>query len=103
VANLTRLPMPVWTVWEWQLQGSCRGTDPELFFPPDSERGARRRAREEIAKSYCNRCPVLDQCKAHALAVREPYGVWGGLNPAEREALAGSASSAAGSDNRGPA
>jgi|GEM_PF-1609025 len=87
MANLSRLPMPVWQEWEWQLQGSCREADPELFFSPDSERGAKRRAREEVAKSYCARCPVLEHCRAHALAVREPYGVWGGLTPAERDAL----------------
>ena len=87
MANLSRLPVPVWETWEWQLRGSCRDADPELFFSPDSERGARRRAREQVAKSYCARCPVLEQCRAHALAVREPYGVWGGLNPAERDAL----------------
>jgi hypothetical protein len=35
----------------------------------------------------CAHCPALEQCRAQALAVREPYGVWGGLTPAEREAL----------------
>jgi WhiB family transcriptional regulator, redox-sensing transcriptional regulator len=87
MANLARLPMPIIEQWEWQFRGSCRQTDPEVFFPPDSERGARRRAREAVAKSFCAQCPVLEQCRAHALAVREPYGVWGGLNPAERELL----------------
>ena len=31
-------------------------------------------------------CPVLAQCRAHALQVREPYGVWGGMTEDEREA-----------------
>ena len=26
-------------------------------------------------------------CAAHALSVREPYGVWGGLSEDEREAI----------------
>jgi WhiB family transcriptional regulator, redox-sensing transcriptional regulator len=26
-------------------------------------------------------------CRSHALEVREPYGVWGGLTEAERESL----------------
>ncbi|MFQ6199948.1 WhiB family transcriptional regulator, partial [Streptomyces sp. NPDC000405] len=30
------------------------------------------------AKEVCMRCPVRAECAAHALAVREPYGVWGG-------------------------
>ena len=29
------------------------------------------------------------ECAAHALAVREPYGVWGGLTEDEREAMLG--------------
>ena len=35
------------------------------------------------------RCPVRAECAAHALAVREPYGVWGGLTEDEREELLG--------------
>jgi WhiB family redox-sensing transcriptional regulator len=34
---------------------------------------------------------VRAQCAAHALAVREPYGVWGGLTEDEREELMGRA------------
>jgi WhiB family transcriptional regulator, redox-sensing transcriptional regulator len=30
---------------------------------------------------------VLEQCRQHALAVHEPYGVWGGLSEAEREEI----------------
>lgn len=35
------------------------------------------------------RCPVRTECAAHALAVREPYGVWGGLTEDEREEMMG--------------
>ncbi len=42
-------------------------------------------AREEAAKRVCARCPVVMPCRAHALAVREPYGVWGGMSAAERD------------------
>jgi WhiB family redox-sensing transcriptional regulator len=34
---------------------------------------------------------VRAECAAHALAVREPYGVWGGLTEDEREELMGRA------------
>lgn len=37
------------------------------------------------------RCPVRAECAAHALQVREPYGVWGGLTEDEREELMGRA------------
>jgi WhiB family transcriptional regulator, redox-sensing transcriptional regulator len=35
----------------------------------------------------CRQCPVVAQCRAHALAVGEPYGIWGGLSESERELL----------------
>ena len=36
------------------------------------------------AKAVCQTCPVRAECAAHALAAREPYGVWGGFTEAER-------------------
>ena len=85
MANIARLPMPLLDVYDWQFDGACREADPALFFSPESERGPRRRARENAAKLYCQRCPVLAECLQHALRVKEPYGVWGGLTPSERE------------------
>jgi len=32
----------------------------------------------------CQSCPVRAECAAHALAAREPYGVWGGFTETER-------------------
>ncbi len=86
MANIARLPMPLLDVYDWQFEGACRDADPALFFSPESERGPRRRARETAAKLYCQRCPVIDLCLQHALQVKEPYGVWGGLTPSERGA-----------------
>lgn len=85
MASISRLPMPLQDVYEWQYEGACRTTDPETFFSPESERGPRRRAREARAKALCAVCPVVRQCLQHALDVQEPYGVWGGLNATERE------------------
>jgi WhiB family transcriptional regulator, redox-sensing transcriptional regulator len=87
MADVSRLPGPVADVWEWQLAGACRGTDPEAFFHPDGERGSTRLARERAAKAICAGCPVLITCARHALTVREPYGVWGGLSEDDREAI----------------
>ena len=39
------------------------------------------------AKEMSPRCPVITQCRSHALAVGEPYGIWGGLSESERELL----------------
>ncbi|MFF0104682.1 WhiB family transcriptional regulator [Streptomyces hirsutus] len=91
MADFSRLPGPNADLWDWQLLAACRGVDSSLFFHPEGERGAARSARENSAKEVCMRCPVRAECAAHALAVREPYGVWGGLTEDEREELMGRA------------
>ena len=87
MADVRRLPGPNADVWDWQIKGLCRGVDSSFFFHPDGERGPARAQREARAKAMCARCPVLELCRTHALAVREPYGVWGGMSETEREAL----------------
>lgn len=85
--STARQPGPVADLWDWRYVGLCRTTDPEEFFHPEGERGERRRRRDERAKRVCRRCPVIEECREHALAAREPYGVWGGLTESEREEL----------------
>lgn len=87
MADISRLPGTVSDIWDWQMEGTCRGEDPGLFFHPEGERGPAREAREVAAKAICAGCPVLVECARHALAVREPYGVWGGLTEDDREAI----------------
>lgn len=70
--------------WEWQQRGLCRGVDSSVFFHPDGERGHARTAREQRAKQLCAQCPVLEACREHALALAEPYGIWGGMSESER-------------------
>jgi WhiB family redox-sensing transcriptional regulator len=81
------LPGAVEWAWEWQERAACADRDTRLFFHPEGERGPTFEAREEAAKRVCRRCPVADACRAYALAVREPYGVWGGLSESERDDL----------------
>jgi WhiB family redox-sensing transcriptional regulator len=73
--------------WDWQRRAACRGADTRIFYHPENERGPSRRRREQQAKQICRACPVLTDCLSWALAARDPYGVWGGLSPEEREAL----------------
>ena len=87
MAELSRLPQPIAEVWEWQYEGACRDKEPEMFFHPDGERGPRRRNRENVAKAICASCPVIQACRDHALAVQEPYGIWGGLSEDDRLAI----------------
>ena len=87
MTTVRRLPGPVAESWDWQRRGACRGRDSAQFFHPDGERGSSRARREQAAKLVCGSCPVRAECAAHALTVREPYGVWGGFTEAERVQL----------------
>ena len=65
--------------WSWQSHASCRGLDPELFFPAEDEPAP--------VKAICEACPVRFSCLAFALDRGERYGIWGGLTPTERKSL----------------
>jgi len=72
----------------WQNRAACRGEDSSYFFAPGYfERRSEKLAREAVAKAICARCPVREQCLSFALLVRDPHGVWGGLNEMERRTL----------------
>ena len=60
--------------------GSCRGMDPDIFFP---DRGESLRP----AKAVCEDCIVRDECLEFALDNRERFGVWGGTSERERRRL----------------
>jgi WhiB family redox-sensing transcriptional regulator len=87
MADVTRLPGPLADWWDWQMRAACRAADPSIFFHPEGERGAARTQRQNSAKAICADCPVRMACAAHALKVREPYGIWGGLGEEERDTL----------------
>ncbi len=74
----------------WQARAACRGEHAYLFFPPNHfERKHEKLQRETAAKAICARCPVIEECREYALAIREPHGIWGGMTEQERkEALA---------------
>ncbi len=71
----------------WQRDAACLSEDVGLFFPPEAERKGARLRREARAKAVCGRCPVLAQCRAHALKVAEPSGIWGALTEDERHGM----------------
>lgn len=69
----------------WATRALCADADPDTWFPDDEDQA---QAAEAIA--ICAGCPVSTACLAHALAIREPHGIWGGLTPRQRRAcLAG--------------
>ena len=87
MADYSRLPGAVHHAWQWQERAACRGLMLNMFFLSYQERGPQRRRREAEAKAVCHRCPVITECRVHALRVHEPYGIWGGLSEEERATL----------------
>ncbi len=77
----------------------CLTTDPELGFPANDgtrKRGNSKDAREEQAKKVCQGCPLSIKRECLEVAMRTEgnaseggrYGVFGGLDPQARAALA---------------
>jgi WhiB family redox-sensing transcriptional regulator len=70
----------------WQVKAACRGPQSAVFFPPShAERKEEKSAREGRAKSICGQCHVREDCLDYAIRIREPHGIWGGLNEVERK------------------
>lgn len=82
-----RLPRLVAVVWDWHSQAACRGLGSAVFFHSEAGRDPSRLARSTRAEKVCQGCRVMEQCRRHALAVRAPYGVRGGLTVEERDAI----------------
>ena len=66
----------------WRNEANCRDSDPDMFFPDSKDR----RYAEEALK-VCYGCEVKEDCLDHAIENDEKYGIWGGMTPAERDAL----------------
>ena len=72
----------------WQARAACRGPQAAVFFPPThAERKEDKAAREARAKEICATCAVKRACLEYAIRIREPHGIWGGLNEVERKQL----------------
>ena len=69
----------------WREAGSCRDSDPNLFYPLGKGLAARQQAEE--AKRYCRTCPSQEPCLAFALATGQALGVWGGTSPEDRRLI----------------
>ncbi|HET6795307.1 MAG TPA: WhiB family transcriptional regulator [Acidimicrobiales bacterium] len=63
---------------DWRQRAACRLMPADLFFPVGTS-GA---AVEEVAaaKRVCGGCEVSGPCLEFALATRQEFGVWGGLD-----------------------
>lgn len=66
----------------WTARALCSRADPDLWFPGEEDHELAAAAIE-----VCSRCPVRADCLAHALAIGERHGIWGGLTPTQRHHL----------------
>ena len=77
-----------YTTSSWELRAACRDTQFSWFISRlAGESASQRRTREAAAKQICAGCSVREECLDYALRVAEPFGIWGGLNEAERRDL----------------
>ena len=44
-------------------------------------------SREIRAKAICDQCRVRGECLEYAIRIREPHGIWGGMNEVERKLM----------------
>ena len=69
----------------WHEAAACAGVDERIFFPPAGKTA-------NHARQFCAACPVRAECLRDALKAEEGgrrFGIYGGLPPPERAALAG--------------
>jgi WhiB family redox-sensing transcriptional regulator len=75
---------------DWRELALCREVDPELFFTSGRVDASHNREQIRQAKSVCHRCPSASRCLVWSIETRQEYGVWGGLDEAERRRVLGS-------------
>lgn len=73
-----------WDDTTWSSHAECKGLS-EIFFPPPAERPQARERREAQARTVCQSCVVMSECRDYARRNRE-YGFWGGESEEERHA-----------------
>lgn len=86
IASRTRYDVPSTRgTWQsWQSMAACAGIGTDMFFGTDD--GPPEQSAERRAKKFCitSRCPVLLQCREHALNLPERHGCWGATTSKER-------------------
>lgn len=77
---LVNEPLPL----GWSEQAACRDMPVDIFYPPFTKGWHRPDPAELQAKKVCQGCPVRSQCLDEAIAMADPDGIRGGMNPRER-------------------
>ena len=64
----------------WMYSAACRDSHPDTCFPENEEPHL-----YAVAKRLCEECPVVGFCLE--IGLDDKWGMWGGLDPIEREKL----------------
>ena len=72
----------VMTNTSWKKQAKCRGVDTAIFMPDDTNTLAGERKR--LALTYCNACPVKQECLLYAIDNNITVGIYGGTTNLDR-------------------
>ena len=67
----------------WMRDAACKGMNPDVFFPHDMGKPLYTEALEA-----CDGCPVIVECREHALDTGDVLGVRGGLRPKQLATMA---------------
>lgn len=62
----------------WMDDALCRQTGGDGFYPTGKGQPAK------YARQVCNHCPVILNCRWHAINNDERLGIWGGMNYRQR-------------------
>ena len=70
------------------VEGSVQGPTGRGLLPaiPRGTQGGEGLA-EIRAKAICDQCHVRGECLDYAIRIREPHGIWGGMNEVERKLM----------------
>ena len=73
----------------WMEHGGCSNAaqSPDWWWPEKADPEA---DNTRMALEICGKCPVRDLCLDYAIQHNERHGIWGGLLPAGRDAMAAS-------------
>lgn len=55
---------------DWQQDAECKGMS-GIFFPSEA-------ALANVVAAVCQLCPVVEQCREHAIEFKPEWGVWAG-------------------------
>lgn len=71
---------------DWRRRARCASSDPEIFYPLDTDRADL----TDPALTVCGSCPVRAACLTDVMATEDPaqrWGITGGTTPADRTAM----------------